>query len=187
MITKSELRKEYKSKRKRLDGDTRASHSEAIASLYFSDFEPASVTHIFIPIVRFFEVDTWKIIHQLHHNDLITCTSVSNFKTGTMETVAFTSEIEFVVSEYGIPEPVGGPHIHPHDVDRVIMPLLAFDNEGNRVGYGKGFYDKFLASCRPSVQKIGVSYFPPASQSVPTLPTDIKLDFCVTPEKVYSF
>ena len=67
------------------------------------------------------------------------------------------------------------------------MPLLAFDKKGNRVGYGKGFYDQFLSKCHPETIKIGVSFFESETLFSDTLSTDIQLDYCVTPTKVYNF
>ena len=52
------------------------------------------------------------------------------------------------VSNYGVPEPVSGIEIPPSQIDVVFVPLLAFDELGNRVGYGKGYYDRFLTTCR---------------------------------------
>ena len=69
----------------------------------------------------------------------------------------------------------------------VFVPLLAFDEKGNRVGYGKGFYDKFLAECKPEILKIGVSFFEPENIIPDVLNTDIQLDLCITPTKVYNF
>jgi 5-formyltetrahydrofolate cyclo-ligase len=72
-------------------------------------------------------------------------------------------------------------------LDVVFIPLLAFDEKGNRVGYGKGFYDRFLAKCRPETVKIGLSFFEATPEITDVSPDDIRLDWCVTPEKVYSF
>jgi 5-formyltetrahydrofolate cyclo-ligase len=64
---------------------------------------------------------------------------------------------------------------------------LACDRHGHRVGYGKGFYDKFLAQCRPETLKIGVSYFDPLLDPILTDPTDVALDYCITPTRVWRF
>ena len=69
----------------------------------------------------------------------------------------------------------------------VFVPLLAFDEKGNRVGYGKGFYDQFLSKCQPETIKIGLSFFESETLISDTLSTDIQLDYCVTPTKVYNF
>jgi 5-formyltetrahydrofolate cyclo-ligase len=55
------------------------------------------------------------------------------------------------------------------------------------VGYGKGFYDRFLSDCRPHCIKIGLSFFEPEIDIVDVLESDIKLDYCVTPESVFTF
>ena len=69
----------------------------------------------------------------------------------------------------------------------VLVPLLCFDESGHRVGYGKGFYDRFLTKCRPDTQKVGLSYFPPVKEITDADSFDIRLDLCLTPEKVWRF
>jgi 5-formyltetrahydrofolate cyclo-ligase len=69
----------------------------------------------------------------------------------------------------------------------VFVPLLACDTKGNRVGYGKGFYDRFLDNCKPNVQKVGLSFFEPIAELKDVNSTDIKLNYLVTPEQVYRF
>ena len=66
-------------------------------------------------------------------------------------------EMYFEKNQYGIPEPIGGVTVDEKDIDIVFIPLLAFDELGNRVGYGKGYYDRFLSKCRKDVLKIGLS------------------------------
>ena len=68
-----------------------------------------------------------------------------------------------------------------------IIPLLAFDKQGNRVGYGKGFYDRFLANCNPETIKIGLSFFEAETKITDVFERDVKLDYCVTPTKIYNF
>jgi 5-formyltetrahydrofolate cyclo-ligase len=69
----------------------------------------------------------------------------------------------------------------------VFVPLLAFDKQGNRVGYGKGFYDRFLANCKPETIKIGLSFFEVENEIADVFNNDIELDYCVTPNKIYTF
>jgi 5-formyltetrahydrofolate cyclo-ligase len=72
-------------------------------------------------------------------------------------------------------------------IDVVFVPLLAYDKQGNRVGYGKGFYDKFLSLCKPEVVKIGLSFFEPEDLIDDVFENDVKLDYCVTSERVICF
>ena len=96
-------------------------------------------------------------------------------------------EMFFEKNQYGIPEPTGGVAVRERDIDIVFIPLLAFDKSGNRVGYGKGYYDRFLSKCRKDVLKIGLSFFPPVDSIEDVDFFDKKLDFCITPERVYAF
>jgi 5-formyltetrahydrofolate cyclo-ligase len=93
----------------------------------------------------------------------------------------------FQDNQYGIPEPTAGIEVTSDMIDVVFVPLLAFDKKGNRVGYGKGYYDRFLAGCRNDVITIGLSFFPPVLSIDDIDFFDKKLDFCITPECVYAF
>lgn len=100
-----------------------------------------------------------------------------------------TPATELVENRWGVPEAVSSDQssMTTDQVDLVIVPLLAYDARGYRVGYGKGYYDRFLADCRPDVRKIGVSFFEPVPQIEDVDEFDVRLDACVTPEKVISF
>ena len=104
-----------------------------------------------------------------------------------MQHFLLTDQTRFQKNALGIPEPVSGIEIEALKIDVVFVPLLAFDNKGNRVGYGKGYYDRFLARCKPDCIKIGLSFFEEEQDSFIIEPTDIPLDYCVTPEQLYDF
>ncbi|MBL4704463.1 MAG: 5-formyltetrahydrofolate cyclo-ligase [Flavobacteriales bacterium] len=186
-MLKVDLRNTYRSKRKELSEKLIQEFSKKIADQLFSAYKHVNVTHLFLSIKKFNEVDTSWIIKELQQNDLITCTGVTDFENGTMLTVAFTDEIEIKTTAFGVPEPIGGPTIDNLDIDRVIIPLLAFDQTGNRVGYGKGFYDRFLATCRPDVEKIGISFYEAETIIDDASLSDVKLDACITPNHIYRF
>ena len=84
-------------------------------------------------------------------------------------------------------EPPGDIAILPKDIDMVFVPLLSFDKNGYRVGYGKGYYDKFLANCREDLVKVGFSFFEPVVKIEDVDGYDIPLNYCLTPENFYSF
>ncbi|RYF99725.1 MAG: 5-formyltetrahydrofolate cyclo-ligase, partial [Chitinophagaceae bacterium] len=90
-------------------------------------------------------------------------------------------------NEYNIPEPIDGIEVPDSKIDVVFVPLLAFDKKGHRVGYGKGFYDRFLAKCKPDVIIIGVSFFEAEEEILDVNPTDFALQYCVTPTNIYRF
>jgi 5-formyltetrahydrofolate cyclo-ligase len=110
-----------------------------------------------------------------------------NAQTQELESVHHTEELRFQQNKWGIMEPTDGDLIHAHEIDLVLVPLLAFDETGNRVGYGKGYYDKFLSQCRNDVLKVGFSYFEPIDKITDSASFDIPLSYCVTPHRIYEF
>ena len=97
------------------------------------------------------------------------------------------AKTKFEINKFGIEEPCDNIIFDPKMIEVVFVPLLSFDIEGNRVGYGAGFYDKFLKECDYSILKIGLSFFEPETRIEDTNARDIKLDYCITPQKVFSF
>lgn len=110
-----------------------------------------------------------------------------NRKKKKMECAVYDPMSRLIPNFWGIFEPLNTRVIADNAIDAVIVPLVAFDKHGNRVGYGGGYYDKFLALCREDCPKIGVSLFDPVDQIDGIAEFDIRLDHCVTPDKVWSF
>ncbi len=104
-----------------------------------------------------------------------------------MDALLVRPDTAFILSSWGIQEPEADTDLEPSAIDMIFIPLLAFDDKGYRVGYGKGVYDVFLQRCRPDVLKIGISYFEPVPEISDTYPGDIPLDVCITPGKIYTF
>ena len=88
---------------------------------------------------------------------------------------------------YGILEPAGGEVVDPQKIDLVFVPLLAFDASGHRVGFGKGYYDRFLSECRVDCLKVGLSFFGPVDAIEDAAATDVRMDMCITPERIHQF
>ncbi|MBL0358786.1 MAG: 5-formyltetrahydrofolate cyclo-ligase [Chitinophagaceae bacterium] len=104
-----------------------------------------------------------------------------------MIAVLVNDETLFEKNEFEIDEPVDGLDVEPSAIDMVIVPLLCFNTNGYRVGYGKGYYDRFLKHCRPDCIKIGFSYFDPVEQIEDVNEFDVQLDYCITHERIYEF
>lgn len=145
--------------------------------------------HFFLPIQKFREPNTTPIIHWLlkDHPEISIVLSKSNLETNLMEHFLWDGLEELQSNRWGIKEPQNGIRILPQQLDAVIIPLLAFDQEGNRVGFGKGFYDRFLADCKKDCQKIGLSFFEPIAETIDIDAHDAKLDACITSTKTYFF
>jgi 5-formyltetrahydrofolate cyclo-ligase len=188
MMMKARLRKIYLEKQKSLSDAERNERSRQIADGFFKNFNLADIRflHVFLPIEKNREIETTFIYKRLWQNfpKITTVTSRVDFQTMTLEHLRFGADTKLVRNRWHILEPTEGELIETEKIDAVLVPLLCFDASGFRVGYGKGFYDKFLSECRTNCLKIGLSYFAPVKEISDTQSFDVKLDFCVTPEAV---
>ena len=141
--------------------------------------------HIFISISKYNELDTSSIINKLKSEQKIII--VPKISNNELVHVAINDETKFGLNEYGIKEPNDGNHFIIENLDIIFIPLLAFDIEGHRVGYGKGYYDRFLKLTKNSTLKIGLSFFDPINKILDIDDNDVKLDYCVTPKQVHKF
>ncbi|WP_299435307.1 5-formyltetrahydrofolate cyclo-ligase [uncultured Aquimarina sp.] len=187
-MDKKELRIKYKEMRSQLGEQEIDDLSMDIANnLLKLPIWEQSFYHIFLSIQKHKEINTEFILHILQGKDKNVVVSKSNFKNNTLEHILLTDSTVLKVNSWGIPEPMDGIPIPEDKIEIVFIPLLAFDHRGNRVGYGKGFYDKFLAKCDPKTLKIGLSFFASEEGINEVLTTDIQLDYCVTPSDIYTF
>lgn len=187
-MTKDELRKRYKAKRRKLSDYELSDGSLAIANrLLEMDLWRNDYFHVFLPIDTMREVDTEIILHLLAGKDKKVVVSKSDFENCNLILYLLDDNTKICKNEYGIPEPQNGEIVQPEKLDVIFVPLLAYDEKGFRVGYGKGFYDVFLPKCRPDAVKIGLSLFAPEPIIEDVWNGDVRMDYCVTPDKVYRF
>ncbi len=187
-MLKEELRKKYKLLRKELSQDQIDDLSLSIANrLLKLPIWNHEFYHLYLSIIEHKEVNTEYILNILAGKDKNTVISKSDFDTGLMTNYLLTDSTKIKKNQWNIPEPVDGIEIINNKIDVVFVPLLAFTHNGHRVGYGKGFYDKFLRSCRPETVKIGLSFFEGEEKINDVTIDDVKLDYCITPDKIYRF
>ena len=187
-MTKAELRKKYKSLRKVLSIEDIENQSLNVANqLLELPIWDKIYYHLFLSITEHKEVQTEFILHILHAKDKEVIISKSNFETQELTNYLLTDNTVIIKNTWGIPEPVDGIEVNNSKIDVVFVPLLAFNKEGHRVGYGKGFYDKFLSECKPETLKIGLSFFEAEGAIDGISDSDVKLDYCVTPKTIYTF
>jgi 5-formyltetrahydrofolate cyclo-ligase len=190
IVIKQQLRKYYLSKRKAISAEEMAIKSQQIKDLFFANFDLSKVKnlHIFLPIIKHNEINTWLIIKYLQQNfpkiNIVIPKIIP--ENSTLEHYRF-DEKKLIENHWGILEPWGENQVKilPEQIDLGIIPLLIFDKKGNRVGYGKGFYDRFLQECKPEMLKIGVCLEEAIELIEDTNEFDIKMDFCITPNKIY--
>ena len=194
-MDKKEARKKSKEARKQLTQEEIEDKSLAIANqLLRMDTVPSLrlvwdklYYHLFLTIEEQKEINTEYILQILAGKDKEIVISKCEFATLGMTHFLLTDNTKIKKNSYNVPEPVDGLEVPDAKIDVVFVPLLAYDKQGNRVGYGKGFYDNFLSKCKPETIKIGLSFFPPEEKIEDVSANDVKLDFCVTPEEIYKF
>jgi 5-formyltetrahydrofolate cyclo-ligase len=187
-MKKSEIRLKYKALRKQLSENEIEEMSLSIANkLITLPCWEKTYFHIFLSITEHNEVNTEFILHLLSGKDKEIIISKTDFNSRNMTHFLLTDNTKIKKNEYNIPEPVNGIEVPSTKIEVVFVPLLALDKKGHRVGYGKGFYDKFLMECQPETIKIGLSFFEPEDLIEDVFEGDVPLDFCVTPERVYTF
>lgn len=189
-MTKEQLRQFYKGKRRALDSASYAAAVDSIMQqLQQRDWSGATYVHIYLPIVKMSEIDTWPFIAWLqeYFPKVNIVVSRSNPNDFTMQHYRFVDRTFLVENKWGILEPIEGDLIDVKLLDVVLIPLLVADKDGNRVGYGKGFYDRFLEGCRSDCLKLGLSLFEPVDQIDDLHAQDIPLDKLITPKGTYSF
>ncbi|ROS14675.1 5-formyltetrahydrofolate cyclo-ligase [Chryseobacterium nakagawai] len=186
-MLKAELRKKYMQKRKALSHDEAFLLSENIFQNFIDYFTPhaGQKVHVFVPIEKFNEIDTQIFINYfLGQNIRVYVPKVVEDKLINIEIFGNTA---FVSNAWGISEPVSNEDSGEHSFHYVITPLLYCDRRGNRVGYGKGFYDALFQNISSETKKIGVNYFDPDDSIDDVWENDIPLDYLVTPTEVLSF
>lgn len=190
-MTKSELRKVYLAKRQMLSFPERELASANIAARLFRDFDLSNVgvLHCFIHIERFGEVDTRPIFQDIWSRfpNIQTVVPRVNHQTEELDCLKYGHDTELVHNAWQIGEPAHNDHVEPKEIDTVLVPLLCFDRRGHRVGYGKGYYDRFLRRCRADCQKIGLSMFDPIDEISDVHEIDEPLDAAVTPAETIRF
>ena len=189
MNTKPELRSHYRQLRKGLSSDTVEELSKKISQQFLGWLEShpdLNHFHFFFPIDRFNEVNTFYIKDALDQQDKVLYTSQVNREETALETLKLPKDAAFFLDEWGIPVPQESIRVSSSKIQVVFVPLLAYDRKGNRVGFGKGYYDSFLNSLSPSVFKIGLSFFGPEEEILPEA-HDVPLNCCITPEKIFTF
>lgn len=189
-MTKTEVRKIYRERRKGLS----ESEVEKFSDLMLIQFqnlhlEVPEVIMSYAPLVTVNEFDPYNILEYCKFKNpaVHVCYPVINEEESGLTAIQVTPDTAFMENKYSIDEPVAGEKMKPQSLDMILIPLLSFDVNGNRIGYGKGYYDRFLKHCRKDVLKVGFSFFEAHSIFEHIDLHDIPLDHCITPQLSYSF
>ncbi len=187
-MLKADIRKSYKEKRKFVSPFDLNRFSKSITQLVLDHFDFRNkIVSIFLPIERQKEISTYELMEEIQLSGGTIAVSKSDFTTNTLTHFKFENALQLEVNSFGIPEPKYGETVFEVQLDYVFVPLLAIDAYGNRVGYGKGFYDKLLTACHPNCIFIGLHLFEELIEIDDLHSGDIPLHYCVTPTQIHDF
>ena len=179
-MLKSELRKIYKQKRNAL---TEVEKQQLQESIYQQVFElntgKIKNIHLFLSMRKFNEIDTLPIINFFRGKGKRIIVSRCNFEDDTLSHFYFEKDTQLELNKFEVPEPVNAKKANVKDIDLVFVPMLISDEKNYRVGYGKGFYDRFLSECRKDTQTVGLNFFPPIKKIEDTHEFDIPLNIVI--------
>lgn len=184
-MNKKDLRKQFKALRSALPAPQLLYDSWAITArlLREIDWKQYHTLHIFLPMLQRHELNTFPLIHALWRDfpHLRVCVPRVNIQEQVLENLLFMPETRLVVESFGQLEPALPTFVPAQEVDIAVVPLLVYDKQNYRVGYGKGHYDKFLPTCSPNVFKIGISQFAPVEKITDVDAFDVRLDKIFVP------
>ena len=186
-MTKSEIRKKYLRQREALSQEMVLSLSQEIFRNFIEKFEvkKGQKVHCFLSIPEKGEVNTQLFLNEFFRNNIRVF--VPKIFKNKLISIEITPDTPFLKNLWGISEPQTNEVSGEKDFDFVITPLLYCDRIGNRVGYGKGYYDAFFESVNPRAVKIGLNFFGPDEVIDDVWENDIPLDYLITPVEVLSF
>ena len=190
MALKSSVRKKFRSMRNKLTPSDVELYTKQIHDLLFSRImmHRFDHIHIFLSIKKKNEVSTGLIIDTLRRDFAPDIYSSKSHEDGTLTHHLYKPETKLSVNKWGVPEPENTETgVSATTFDLVFVPLLSFDKQGHRVGYGGGFYDRFLSECKPDCLKVGLSFFEPVDEITDVNEFDVPLNHCVTPNKIWTF
>lgn len=190
-MLKLDARIEYRDKRNLLTPEKVNVLSEQIFNLFFQNFDVSKYKniHFFKTIVKMKEVNTDFFTNTIRDKfpQVNLATSVSDINSNLLTHYIVNKETTYKENLFRIPEPVNGLKISEKDIDLVLVPMFLFDQKGHRVGYGKGYYDRFLREVSEKCVKVGVNFFEPIDSIDDADQFDVTLDYCITPEKLHKF
>ncbi len=190
-MKKLDARIAYRDKRNILTTERVEEFSQLIFNNFFKQFDASdySCIHYFKTISKLKEVNTKYFEEVMYEKfpQVKTATSVSDINSTLLTHYIIDQNTTFKENLLRIPEPVNGKKISEKEISLVIVPMFAFDKAGHRVGYGKGYYDRFLRELTTDCVKVGVNFFPPVDVIEDFDTFDVALNYCITPEKVYKF
>jgi 5-formyltetrahydrofolate cyclo-ligase len=189
-MTKDQLRAKYKSKRVSISEKEKLKLDDLLL-IQFQSFDFSEIRNLFTywPIENQAEPNVELMARYLRFilPEIQVAYPLTNSANCSMQAILTNEDTVFKTNNWGITEPIGNIIIPNVRLELIFIPLLAFDQNGYRVGYGKGYYDRYLVDCKPEAIKMGFSYFEPVDHITDTNQFDVPLNYCITPQHTYEF
>jgi len=180
-LTKAELRMRAKEARSRLTPAEIARYSASIERRLIEVLD--GFTTVMVYVSKPPEVETRGLIAALNNRGVLVVVPIIERETRSLRLSALPDPGVLVQSTFNVPEPIGHEiPVRPEDIQAVVVPMLGFDSKGNRLGYGAGYYDRFLRRY-PHPEKIGIAFSCQQVECIPADENDIMMD-CIITEKV---
>lgn len=180
-MTKQEIRNRMRARRVTVDAASRRAASQSIAAtlLARAEFRRAQEVACFLSLPQ--EIETDDLLAACHAQGKQVCVPVWDARLRTYVLARLAPDARRIAGPHDVPEPMSWTPVDPQTVDLAIVPGMAFDRHGGRLGYGKGYYDRILAECRPDCRKIGVGYaWQVVDGDLPLASHDVRMDLLVT-------
>ena len=189
---KKQVRREILEVREKMDIEEKTNYDKIIIDKFLRSSYYKKSTNIFIYISYGSEIDTKYIIERaIKEGKNIYCPR-TEFSTRLMNAVKIENFDNLIKSKYGALEPKEGePFIDPNDLDLIVVPGVAFDKNGGRLGYGAGFYDRYFKRInddnKSRITKLVLAYDFQLIDKIPTDKEDVLIDLVVTEKQSIKF
>ena len=162
-------------------------YSEKITQNLIDNFDFSyKKTHLFFPIPNKNEYESWLLYETIKEKSKIH-TSIFQKNIQKWQCISFNNNTSFSRTAFNVPVPTNYKETKWKEIDIILVPLILFDEKGNRIGYGKGIYDEILTFLNPNCVKIGVSILDCSNEIINKESHDIPLDYCQTAESLFIF
>ena len=182
-MKKQELRAIYKQKRNNLtEIQIKGLQENIYQQIYNLDLSTVKNVHLFLSMPKFKEIDTAPLITYFRNRNKQIVVSKCNFKDNTLSHFYLEENTVISLNKFGVLEPLAAELVEENKLDLIFIPMLISDDKKFRVGYGKGFYDRFLSNCRKDAKFIGLNFFPPVKEIEDKNEFDIPLHQVIYPK-----
>ena len=186
---KTTIRKEILEKRKSQDPQVSAAQSRSITGTLIGRKEFQAADRILIYLSKDGEVGTDHLLGRAFELGKRICVPVVDRENDELRISELPGpEIDFRLGAFGVREPEEGDlnFVSPDQIDLVVVPGLAFDRRGGRIGYGKGYYDGLLSRLNSQVPRIALAFEFQVLDTVPQDEHDIQVDAIITEKTTMS-